>query len=339
MKILIALILVSAVAGQVGAAQTRLLRGVNQDFVWTEDKDIPGLIQAMKDAHVQSVRMGIRWTSVEPERGKWVWDKPDSVVRQLRAAKIDILCTLMSVPAWSSGIDSSKMKGFWDTYAPKDIRDWEEYVRQVTTRYKGEIKHWEIWNEENGEGFYKPMPDATAYVRLLKSSYTTIKKVDPKATVLLGGLVMNGIIANPWSPIKIENFLQQIYDAGGKPYFDVVNVHPYVMSTPNEGPAYCARLVRGTVDVMKKNGDAKKPLWITETGFPTNASVTEEMQAEHLKGIFREIGAIPEVKALYWFELRDYPKAICGGEESMGLLSTDGRRKPSFDAYKDLAVH
>jgi hypothetical protein len=65
--------------------------------------------------------------------------------------------------------------------------------------------------------------------------------------------------------------------------------------------------------------------------------VTEEMQAEHLKGIHRELSAIPEVKALHWFELRDYPAAICGGEESMGLLTTGGRRKPSFDAYSKLA--
>jgi len=154
---------------------------------------------------------------------------------------------------------------------------------------------------------------------------------------VLGGLQMNGIIPNPWSPIKIENFLQKIYDAGGKPYFDVVNIHPYVTAAKTEGPAYCAKLVRGTVEVMKRNGDAKKPLWITETGLPTDSNVTEAMQAEHLRGIYRELGAIPEVKALFWFTLHDYPHSICGGEDTIGMIATDGRRKPAFDAYKKLA--
>lgn len=329
-----ALLLLVATAD--AADKTKLVKGLNQDFVWTDDKDIPDLIQAMKDARVQSVRLGIRWTSVEPERGKWAWDKPDRVIRQLRAAKIDILCTFMSVPAWASGVDPKKTEGFWDCYQPKDIKDWQEYVRRVTTRYKSHIKLWEIWNEENGEGFYKPMPNAREYVNLLKVSYTTIKKVDPKATVVLGGLVMNGIVPNPWSPIKIEHFLQKIYDEGGKPYFDVANIHPYVTAAPNEGPAYCARLTRDTVEVMKKNGDGAKPLWITETGLFTNDEVTEQMQAEHLKGVYREIAMIPQVKALYWFHLRDLPGPVCGGEETMGLLAGDHRRKPSFEAYKNL---
>lgn len=336
MKLLLALTILAMMAGP-AAAKSRLLMGVNQDFVWTDDKDIPTLIQAMKDAHVKSVRLGIRWVTVEPERGKWNFERVDRVVKEIRAAKIDILCTLMSVPAWASGIDPKQVKGFWDTFAPKDMKDWEEYVRRVVTRYKGDIRYWEIWNEENGEDFYKPMPDAEAYVRILKSSYATIRKADPKATVVLGGLQMNGIIPNPWSPIKVENFLQKIYDAGGRPHFDVVNVHPYVLSTPNEGPAYCAKLVRGTVEVMKRNGDARKPLWITETGLPTGNGVTEEMQAEHLKGIHRELSAIPEVKALFWFTMHDYPKSICGGEDSMGMTAVDGRRKPAFEAYAELA--
>jgi len=113
-----------------------------------------------------------------------------------------------------------------------------------------------------------------------------------------------------------------------------VNIHPYVLATLNEGPAYCAKLVRATVDVMKKNGDRRKPLWITEIGVAAEGGVTEEMQSEHLKGIYTELGKIEQVKAIYWFTLRDYPSAICGGENAMGLLALDHRRKPAFDAFR-----
>jgi hypothetical protein len=218
------------------------------------------------------------------------------------------------------------------------MEDWREYVRQVARRYQKDIHFWEIWNEENGEDFYKPLPNARDYVGLLRAAHDTIKAIDPKATVVLGGLQMNGIIPNPWSPVKVENFLQKIYDAGGGPCFDVANIHPYVLATKEEGPAYAARLVRETLRVMASNGDAQKPLWITETGLATGPSVTEQMQAQHLSGLYREWGSIPQVKAIYWFLLRDMDKAVCGGEDSMGLITTAGRRKPAFDAFKRAAT-
>jgi len=73
----------------------------------------------------------------------------------------------------------------------------------------------------------------------------------------------------------VENFLQAIYDAGGRPYFEVVNIHPYVLATREQGPAYAGKLVRDTVLVMRKNGDQHKPLWITETGLATGNGVTK----------------------------------------------------------------
>lgn len=311
--------------------------GINHDFVWTKDEDIPGLIQAMKDANVQVVRIPIRWTMAEPERGKWDFTKIDSVVRQLREAKIEMLGLLMSVPLWASEVKHDPKDGFPDVYAPAHMEDWAEFVRKVSSRYKKEIRYWEVWNEQNGQDFYKPMPDAVKYVEILKTAHCAIKKVDPGDVVVMGGLQMNGIIPNPWHPVKIENFLQKTYDAGGKPYFDVVNIHPYVIAVPEEGPDYCAKLVRDTVEVMKKNGDGEKPLWITETGCFTNETITNEKQAEHLEGVYRELGKIPEVKAIYWFTLRDYGNSICGGETTMGMMTFDGKRKPAFESYRKLA--
>ena len=236
-----------------------------------------------------------------------------------------------------SGIDPAEVTGFPDTFRAKRVEDWQEYVRQVVTRYHKEIRYWEIWNEENGEDFYKPLPNSVEYVGLLKAAHDTIRTIDPKAMVVLGGLQMNGVIPNPWSPIKVENFLQKIYDAGGKPYFDVVNIHPYVLATKEQGPAYAAKLVRDTVLVMEKNGDRQKPLWITETGLGTGNGVTEQIQAEHLTGIYKEMAKIPQVKAIHWFLLRDMDNSVCGGEDTMSLISTNGRRKPAFAAFVKVA--
>jgi hypothetical protein len=61
------------------------------------------------------------------------------------------------------------------------------------------------------------------------------------------------------------------------------------------------------------------------------------MQAEHLTGIYGEMAKISQVKAIYWFLLRDMDNSVCGGEGTMGLISTTGRRKPVFAAFEKMA--
>ena len=316
------------------------LMGIHEDFVWTEDADIGWMVQAMKDAGVEIVRLPVRWNVLESDKGKWDFKKLDSVVKAFRAADIQVLALMCGVPAWASRIDPKKESGFWDCYPPKDIQDWNRFIMTCVKRYKQDIHYWEIWNEENGASWYRPEPDAKGYVSLLRSSYQTIKRLDGKAQVLLGGLQLNGIIPNPWEKIKTENFMQSIYDAGGKPYFDIVNIHPYVFPVP--GTDQTAKLlvsqVRDTVSVMKKNSDAAKPLWITETGTYTGNGVTEDMQAQHLTDTFTGLAQIPQVKAIFWLLIRDLEHGVAGGPEtSMGLITRDKRLKPAYKAYRDVA--
>jgi len=54
--------------------------------------------------------------------------------------------------------------------------------------------------------------------------------------------------------------------------------------------------------------------------------------------MYQELGRMPRVKAIYWFLLRDMDKAVCGGEDSMGLITAAGRRKPAFEAFKRAAT-
>lgn len=318
-----------------GSAQGRkMVVGINHDFVWTEDAEIDPLVALLKESGATHVRIPIRWTTVEPKKGVWDFAKVDRVVRKLRDARIEILGVLMSFPGWANGTEGKKVEGWYDTYPPESDTEWALYIRKVASRYKKEIRLWEIWNEENGVDFFRPVPDAKRYVSLLKSAHAACKAANPTCTVLLGGLQMNGVIANPWSPVKTPDFLQAIYDAGGKPFFDVINIHPYVLPRKEEGAAYMGRLVEQTAEVAKKNGDAAKPIWITEIGCSINPVDTAEAQANLLTESYDTLAKIPQVKGVFWFTLRDYPQGICGGEESMGIATNDRKQKPAFQSYQ-----
>jgi len=121
-------------------------------------------------------------------------------------------------------------------------------------RYRGRVRHWEVWNEENIETFWRNV-SAEDYVKLLKVTYAEIKSADPEAKVLLGGL----------SRVP-TNYIDKVYLAGGKDYFDIMNIHPYTRPDPPE--RRMLKELKELKTIMAKHEDAGKPIWITEIGWP-----------------------------------------------------------------------
>jgi len=313
----------------------RIFRGVNIDPVYelkTAD-DLIKLSGALRASNTRAMRVPVRWIVVEPQKGNWDWSRMDRAIKAI-PVEIEILAMLMSVPPWASGVDPAKVEGWPDTYPPRDLLDWEKFVRLAVQRYKPRIRHWEIWNEENGIDFFHPAPDAPRYVEILKSAYRAAKAIDPRCKIVLGGLQMNGVIANPWSAVKTPDFLEKIYLAGGGKFFDVCNTHPYVL--PSEGAGHMIKLTRDTRTVMAKHGDAKKPLWLTEFGCGLNNGTTPEDQARLLSDAYTLASTEPGIDRLYWFTLRDLERDQLGPEASMGLLTHDWKTKPAFEVFRKL---
>lgn len=309
--------------------------GINEDPVWNfgasdPEGDALRCFSAMlKQTGCGALRMPVRWRVVEPSKGEWDFSKVDRVVQAV-PSDVEILGTIMSIPQWANGMNPETAEGWFDSYPPKDRRDWEHAVFTIVDHYKARVKHWEIWNEENGVEFYRPRPDPAAYTRLLKSAYASAKRADPDCIVVLGGLQMNGIVPNPWSEVKIADFLEHLYEAGAQPYFDVCNIHPYVL--PDEGAERMMSLTQDTLSLMARYGDGAKPLWITEVGCGAASAEAEEKQARLLSDTFATVRREPRVERVYWFLLRDMAKDLLGPEGSMGLFSHDGRPKPALDA-------
>jgi GH35 family endo-1,4-beta-xylanase len=314
--------------------------GINEDPVWnfkakdTNTDELSQFAEMLKQTHCGAIRIPIRWRIVEPTKGNWDFSAIDRVVNMI-PDDIQILATLMSIPEWANGMNPAKTEGWFDVYPPKDISDWEHYVSQTVQKYKHRIKHWEIWNEENGVDFYRPLPEAKAYTELLKVAYKSAKTADPDCVVVLGGLQMNGIIPNPWSNVKTSNYLEDLYKAGAKQFFDVCNIHPYAL--PSEGADYMMKMTKDTLSLMSQYGDSEKPLWITEVGCGATSQDAEEIQAKLLAYTFEAASKEPQIKRVFWFLLRDMQNDLLGPEGSMGLFSYQGRPKPAFQAFLSAA--
>ncbi len=279
--------------------------------------------------------MVVGWGEIETEKGKRDFQKLDGLIEDLTETGIRIMVTFLSVPEWASEMGEENAH---PCSAPMHDEDWAEFVYTVAARYHGRVSYWEIWNEENEYYFFQPQPDPVRYTSMLKAAYQACKRADPNCTVVLGGLCFNGIVANPWSPMKTENYLPALYEAGAKQWFDVLAIHPYFLA--REGVPRLAALVDGTKQAMEKAGDGQKPIWITEIGFaikPDNVS-DEEEQARLFVAAVEFLRKDPQIGPIFYFSLQDWPASVFGGENTMGLITLDDRRKkPVFSAFQSLA--
>ena len=224
------------------------------------------------------------------------WDKYDAIVALAEQVDLELIVRLSNPPAWSraQGNDAG-------SYAPPDnVQDFADFVTAVVSRYRGRVHYYQLWNEPNiypEWGNYPISPEA--YVDLLWAGADAARAADPDVVIIAGALAatinLQPVAAPPDNSLSDLLFLQRMYDAGAAPYFDIMAVQGYgLWSGPTDDRLHPRVLnishhlfIR---DLMVKNGDAHKPIWISEMNW--NAApegvearygrVTPEQQARYL---------------------------------------------------------
>jgi hypothetical protein len=193
------------------------------------------------------------WPNLEPEKGKWNFATTDKYVTLAEQHHVELLFPLALAPTWASSRPEEK-SGYspGNAAVPKNLREWESYVRTVAMHYKGRVHEYEIWNEPNLKGFYTgSIPEM---VQLAKVAYETLKKVDPSIIVT----------SPPATGASGLGWFDQYLKAGGGQYADVIGYHLYVNPAP---PEEMVPLIRQVEQIMRNDGFGDKPLWDTETGW------------------------------------------------------------------------
>ena len=272
-------------------------------------------MRLISEAGIKWIRQEFTWEDIEihgkgdfedrrHEPYKSAWDKYDNIVALAEKYDINIMARLSNPPAWT--------RAMTDTIGafapPDDLSDYGDFVEAVATRYKGRIPAYQIWNEPNIYPEWGEYPiSAEEYTELLKEGYTRLKVVDPEAIAVMGALAATieldrtrryAADGNLISPGGLSDvlFLQQMYDAGAAPYFDVLAMQGYGLWSGPTDRRMQPRVLNFSRplyirDVMVRNGDAHKAIWLSELGWnavppasglpPVYGQVTEVQQARY----------------------------------------------------------
>jgi hypothetical protein len=293
----------------------------------------------IQEAGIGWIKQQFPWEELEqPRKGQFfdtkfnypTWDKFDGIVNLAAEFGVQIVARLDRPPAWARADKTNPER------PPDNFDDFGDFVHAVATRYRGRLNHFQIWNEPNLGEEWTGKPDAADYVRLLRIAHQRIKTANPEAVVLSAPLAIN----NENGPIHLNevDFLEQVYAAGGKAYFDVLSANAYGMDkAPSDSPSRQvlnfrrAELLR---QVMERNGDSNKAVWFNEYGWNASPAempkeertwqrVTEKQQADWtIEGVqralrdwpwagvfctwyFRHVGDIAPSRSEYYFRLVD----------------------------------
>src|SRR5262249_39188739 len=104
------------------------------------------------------------------------WELTDRIVDGARARGIEIFATLAYTPGWANGNAGTAAP-------PTDPVDWYDFVFATVSRYRGQVRHWGMWNEPNHHQFFSGGLDA--YINdILTLGSMAAKAADPNSRVL-----------------------------------------------------------------------------------------------------------------------------------------------------------
>lgn len=267
---------------------------------------------------IKWVRLGPSWNRIEKSKGVYDYvylDKCDAVINRLTSNGVNVLWILCYTAPWASS--NSNRPTF---HKPADWTDWEDYVQFICNRYKGKIKHWEIWNEPDhvSKTFWEDTP--ADFAVLFQKASAKVREVDPTNTVLSPGFTGAG-----------ANFLDSLFDADPAfgSYFDILAYHVYVDS-PNMVARY-----KQFAEITKKRNISDKPIWITETGYTTKGDAAlEAVKADWVDQARVTQFSLPGVQRIFWYDFRaPYPYGDIDLEH-FGLADADGTPLKAYYHYQ-----
>jgi len=254
----------------------------------------------------------VTWPDLEPARGQWQFERFDRYISLAQKHGTGILLTLGGSPHWASvrpGIPTESQAGF---SAEPNLEDWRDYVKTVSSRYKGRIQAYEIWNEPNLKQFYGGTTDQM--VVLTKEASQIIHSVDAHAIVVSPSATANYGV--PW----FTEFLKK----GGGEYVDVIGYHFYV-NPQTLLPEDMVPVIEKVRQVISENGLGNKPLWNTETGWaPPAAIASDEVAAGYLARSYI-LSWAAGVQRFYWYAWDNRAMAIVTYKEDEHTITEAGR--------------
>ncbi len=294
---------------QAGETPRPFIFGLNPG---TSDEEL----QEIKAAGCTNIRIGGNWDLVESKRGVYDWSHGgEEEVQQCLKFGLEPFFLIVATPPWALAPEKRNKPWGWPP-EPEFYPDAQKFYRTLAARYRGKVRYYEFWNEENGYG-WNEVNRPEQYAPILKVAYEALKEGNPDCLVAVGGLDGAG-----WK--GYTRYLERLYELGCGDYFDAVAVHPYREDGPIDGHS-----LKRIHQILGRHGHGDRKLWLTEYGWSKKHGHDNKARwlAESL-----DMLSSPEYDFVFqasYHTHRDFDDA------QYGLCDQKGRPRAAFQVFRD----
>jgi hypothetical protein len=300
--------------------------GVNTGVTarWLDDDDF----DKIRRSGATYIRFDLFWDNIETVKGKYDWDEFDRLIAKIKQYGIKPILIL----DYNNRLYDAESGGIRDD----DTRDgFARFAAAAVARYQqtpGVI--WEIWNEPNSDGFWKPKKNPDEYMALLKRTVAAMRKVDPAATIINGG-----VLELSWRVTRA--YLDRCFELGLLDLIDGLGVHLY----GGRYNTYPERIVRELRDLRQRmaayGGRPDFPILNTEFGskleeYASSSGPTskdpELGQAETYVRMYL-LGLMERLGMTVWYEWRSRQEF-----SGHAILNSNGTPRPAYMAIANLTA-
>ena len=275
------------------------------------------ILDAVARSGATSLRDDVPWKYVETTKGAYqippAWD---NFVNAANSRSIKPILILDYGNQFYDGGDKPR--------SPEAIAAFAKYATYVVRHFAGRVKYYEIWNEwDNTTGGF-PAGTPSDYMKVFNATYPAVKTADPSAVVLVG------------AGIQKPQFYEELARAGVVAKADGIAIHPY-NNDPVLGPEVSADfLLKLEKEMVTLSGRPQVDIYVTEIGWSTPVGpgkYTEAREAQYAYRTVTVMAALPFVKGVWWYDLRDDGTDPNNKEDHFGLLHNDWSPKVAFDSF------
>ena len=316
-----------------------------------------GIVQAA-DLGVGWIKQQIDWNSIEYARGLYRWAEIDHLVAQAQKRGLKIMFSVARAPGFSRPAPVE------EDGPPSDFTIFRDFMHALSSRYKGRVAAYELWNEPNLKREWRGFDlSAEKFVELIQRGAQGVREGDPNAIIISGAPAVTGI-DDGVNAIDDRVYLRGMIAAGVGELVDAIGAHPYGAGNPpderaadpthkassyNNHPSFFFLDTIEDYHQILTEAGLSQLIWITEFGWPSvqNFSqvdttgweyareVSETDQANYLVQAIQLRRERPWLGPMIIWNLNIAPLLGADRSESAyGLIRPDGSLRPAYQQLR-----
>ncbi len=305
--------------------------GVNAQFLWFSPERYNKQIDRLQDLGLEWVRLDLHWDRLETAEDQYQLASLDQLVKDLEARQLKSVFYLVGSARFIT--TAPFYSPFQDQYPPRDPEVFARRMAMLSQRYPS-VAAWQVWNEPNLIGFWRPKADPEGYAKLLQASTIALRMVDPEKPVVSAGMAFFSEMPDG------RTMFDALGHLGVESLGTIATYHPYTQLPEGNYP-WNLDFVSHANQINRALRNAGVPaIWSTEWGWSAYKGPKElqdiigvEGQADYVLRRLALMSAL-DYDRIFLFTLSDLDQRASVRDRDYGLLDLDANPKPVYLALQ-----